>query len=94
LYGALVWLVPVSFVGVGVFVLSWFTEAWVNTDLVFLLSMLVIGLIVLGVSRNVAIFLVDAGLLFEEFFQRMSRLAVPAFAHLLCAAGYSFRVHL
>ena len=82
LYGALVWLVPVSFVGVGVFVLSWFAEAWVNTNLVFLLSMLVIGLIVLRVSRNVAIFLVGAGLLFEEFFQRMSRLAVPAFAFL------------
>jgi voltage-gated potassium channel len=41
-----------------------------------------IGLIVLGVSRSVAIFLVDAGLLFEEFFQRMSRLAIPAFAFL------------
>src|SRR5262249_12972791 len=41
-----------------------------------------IGLIVLGVSRSVAIFLVDAGLLFEEFFHRMSRLAVPAFAFL------------
>ena len=44
--------------------------------------MLLIGLIVLAVSRNVAIFLVDAGLLFEEFFHRMSRLAVPAFAFL------------
>jgi len=82
LYGALVWLIPVSIVGAAVFVLSWFAEASVNTNLVFLLSMLVIGLIVLGVSRNVAIFLVDAGLLFEEFFHRMSRLAVPAFAFL------------
>ena len=64
------------------FVLSWFAESLVNTDRAFLLSMLVIGLIVLGVSRHVAIFLVDAGLLFDEFFQRMSRLAVPAFAFL------------
>ena len=39
-------------------------------------------MIVIGVSRDVAIFLVDAGLLFEEFFQRMSKLAVPAFAFL------------
>lgn len=38
--------------------------------------------IVLAVSRNVAVFLVDAGLLFEEFLQRMSRLAIPAFAFL------------
>jgi voltage-gated potassium channel len=82
LYSALLWLVPVFLVGVGVFVLSWFAEALVNTDLAFLISMLAIALIVLGVSQNVAIFLVDAGLLFEEFFQRMSRLAVPAFAFL------------
>lgn len=56
LYGALVWLIPVFMVGAGVFVLSWFAESFVNTNQAFLLSMLVIGLIVLGVSRNVAIF--------------------------------------
>jgi voltage-gated potassium channel len=82
LYGALTWLIPVFLVGVAALVTSWFAEPVVNTDFAFLLSMLVIALIVLGVSRNVAIFLVDAGLLFEEFFQRMSRLAVPAFAFL------------
>jgi voltage-gated potassium channel len=82
LHGALAWLIPVFVVGAAVLVLSWLAEPLVNTDLAFLLSMLVIGLIVFGVSRNVAIFLVDAGLLFEEFFQRMSRLAVPAFAFL------------
>jgi voltage-gated potassium channel len=82
LYGALVWLIPVSIVGAAVFVLSRFAESLVNTDRACLFSMLVIGLIVLVVSRYVAIFLVDAGLLFDEFFQRMSRLAVPAFAFL------------
>lgn len=82
LYGAMAWLIPVFLVGAGVFVLSWFAEPLVNTDLVFLAAMLTIGLIVLAVSRSVAIFLVDAGLLFDEFFQRMSRLAVPAFAFL------------
>jgi voltage-gated potassium channel len=35
---------------------------------------------VLTVSRDVAAFLVDAGLLFEEFFSRVSRPVVPAFA--------------
>jgi voltage-gated potassium channel len=44
---------------------------------------------VLVVSRSVAIFRVDAGLLFEEFFERMSRLAIPAFAFL---TFYSLRV--
>jgi voltage-gated potassium channel len=82
LYRALAWLVPVFLVGGVVFSLSWLSEAMVNTNLVFLLAMSAIGLIVLGVSRSVAIFLVDAGLLFEEFFQRMSRLAIPAFAFL------------
>ena len=82
LYGALVWLFPVFLVGGAVFALSWLSEAMVNTNLVFLLAMSAIGLIILGVSRSVAIFLVDAGLLFEEFFARMSRLAIPAFAFL------------
>jgi voltage-gated potassium channel len=82
LYGALVWLVPVFIVGIGVFVLSWFASSLVNTDQVFLASMLLISLIVIGVSRHVAVFLVDAGLLFDEFFERMSRLAIPAFAFL------------
>ena len=82
LYGALFWLIPIFLVGTCVFVLSWFAEPVVNTDLTFLAAMLAIGLIVLVVSRSVAIFLVDAGLLFEEFFQRMSRLMVPAFAFL------------
>jgi voltage-gated potassium channel len=82
LYGALIWLVPIFLVGAGVFVLSWFAEPVVNTELTFLAAMLAIGLIVLAVSRSVAIFLVDAGLLFEEFFERMSRLMVPAFAFL------------
>jgi voltage-gated potassium channel len=82
LYGALVWVIPIFMVGVGVFVLSWFVEPLVNTDWTFLLSMLVVGGIVFGVSRHVAVFLVDAGLLFDEFFQRMSRLVVPAFAFL------------
>jgi voltage-gated potassium channel len=82
LYGALTWLAPVFLVGAAAFILSWVNESLVNTNFVFLLAMSAIGVTVLGVSRNVAIFLVDAGLLFEEFFQRMSRLAVPAFAFL------------
>ena len=82
LYGALAWLIPVFLVGAGVFVLSLFAARLVNTDFTFLLAMLAISLIVLGVSRSVAIFLVDAGLLFEEFFERMSKLAIPAFAFL------------
>jgi len=82
LYRALLWLLPVFLVGACVFVLSLFNAPLVNNNAAFVAAMLLIGLIVLAVSRSVAIFLVDAGLLFEEFFQRMSRLAVPAFAFL------------
>ncbi|HEY7669676.1 MAG TPA: ion channel [Hyphomicrobium sp.] len=82
LYRALLWLLPVFLVGAGVLLLSAFDAPLINNNLAFLAAMVLIGLIVLAVSRNVAVFLVDAGLLFEEFFGRMSRLAVPAFAFL------------
>jgi len=82
LYRALLWLLPVFMVGFGVLVLSGIDAPLVNNNPAFLTAMALIGLIILGVSHNVAIFLVDAGLLFEEFFHRMSRLAVPAFAFL------------
>jgi voltage-gated potassium channel len=82
LYRALLWLLPVFAVGMAVLVLSVIDAPLINNNLAFLAAMLLIGFIVLAVSRNVAIFLVDAGLLFEEFFSRMSRLAVPAFAFL------------
>ena len=77
---AAVWLVPVFFVGAVVILLSRSVGTVANMDMVFVGAMAIIGLIVLTVSRDVAIFLVDTGLLFEEFFSRMSRLVIPAFA--------------
>jgi voltage-gated potassium channel len=77
---AAVWLVPVFFVGAVVILFSRTVGTLANMDMVFLVAMTIIGLIVLTVSREVAIFLVDAGLLFEEFFSRVSRLVIPAFA--------------
>ena len=65
---AAVWLVPVFFVGASVILLSRTVGVLANMDMVFLGAMTIIGLIVLTVSREVAIFLVDAGLLFEEFY--------------------------
>jgi voltage-gated potassium channel len=82
LFAALVWLVPIAFVGAAVFLLSRVAGTIADTDLVLIGTMTVIGLIVLAVSRDVAIFLVDAGLLFEEFFSRIARLVIPAFAFL------------
>ena len=77
---AAVWLVPVFFIGAIVILLSRTVGSVLNMDMVFLGAMSLIGLIVLTVSRDVAVFLVDAGLLFKEFFRRVSRLVIPAFA--------------
>jgi len=65
-----------------VLLLSHVAEPLANTGVVLIAAMTLIGLIVFTVSRDVAVFLVDAGLLFEEFFFRIQRLVVPAFAFL------------
>jgi mRNA degradation ribonuclease J1/J2 len=65
-----------------VLTLSQISQSAADTQFAFLVAMLTIGMIVLAVSTNVAIFLVDTGLLFEEFFQRISHLIIPAFAFL------------
>jgi voltage-gated potassium channel len=80
--GAILWLLPVWMVGAGVLTLAHVSEPVINTAYGLLVAMSIIGAIVLIVSREVVIFLVDAGLLFEEFFRRISHLVVPAFAFL------------
>jgi len=80
LFSSASWLLPVSAVGVTVLLLSLHPTAAVDTSFAFLAAMALIAGIVFSVSRSVVVFLVDAGLLFDEFFQRMSRLAIPAFA--------------
>jgi voltage-gated potassium channel len=82
LFSSASWLLPVSAVGVTVLLLSLHPTAAVDTSFAFLAAMALIAGIVFAVSRSVVVFLVDAGLLFDEFFQRMSRLAIPAFAFL------------
>jgi voltage-gated potassium channel len=80
--GAFLWLFPTFIVGGGVVLLSHVAEPVANTAPVLIGAMALIGLIVFTVSRDVAVFLVDAGLLFEEFFFRIQRLVIPAFAFL------------
>jgi voltage-gated potassium channel len=79
---SLIWLLPVGIVGAGVYLLSGFAGGAVDSSGVFLAAMAFIGLIVFAVSRDVALFLVETGLLFDEFLARVSRLAIPAFAFL------------
>ncbi len=76
------WLAPLMFVAsLAFFVPIYATSHEVETAL-FLLKMAVASAIVLLTSRYVAIFLLDAGLLFEGFFAHAGRLLLPAFAFL------------
>lgn len=63
--GALTFLVPALNLGVGA------------RDGLLLGAMAVIAIVVLLVSRDVAIFLIDVGLMFEDFFRRIARLILP-----------------
>jgi voltage-gated potassium channel len=80
--GAFLWLFPTFLIGGGVLLLSRVAQPIAGSPAVLIGAMTLIGAIVFTVSRDVAIFLVDAGLLFEEFFSRIERLAIPAFAFL------------
>ncbi len=74
------WLLPVFAIGGVTFALpgSGLPTAWYEA--LFLVAMGAIAVIVLFVSREVAIFLLDTGLMFEDFFKRISGLVVPTFA--------------
>ena len=79
---ALAWLLPVFAVGALSFLLPHFDISIRTHSALFLVAMSVISVIILAVSRDVATFLIDTGLLFEEFFERARHLVIPAFAFL------------
>jgi voltage-gated potassium channel len=78
--GVFGWLVPVLAIGAVTFALPGSPVPLAWYDALFLAAMGAIAGIVLFVSREVAIFLLDTGLLFEDFFQRVRQLVVPTFA--------------
>lgn len=75
-----VWLFPILVIGAATFVVPGLALAAPTLDGVFLAAMAAIALLFMLVSRSVCTFLLDTGLLFEEFFQQISRLLIPAFA--------------
>jgi len=84
------WLVPILIVGIAVSLLpAPLLEGAVNS--VLLTAMLAISAFIFFVSSDIAVFLLDTGLLFEQFFSRIAALTVPAFAFLTC---YSLMVIL
>jgi len=76
------WLLPMIAIGSATFLAPTLKLSPAATDALFLAAMLLIALTIMGVSPNVAAFLIDAGLLFEQFFGRASRMLVPVFAFL------------
>lgn len=79
---AFLWLVPVALVGFSNFVAP-LDAIGPDGRVAWLLgAMAAVALVVLLASRNVAVFLIDTGLLFEDFFDIMAGLVKPAFAFL------------
>jgi voltage-gated potassium channel len=73
------WLVPIAILGAFTFLLPGQALDSSAHNAVFLAAMAVIAAIVFWVSADVCAFLIETGLLFEEFFHRLSGLFVPAF---------------
>ncbi len=79
---SVLWLLPVFGIGVLTFALPTLELSQLAADVSFLVAMLAIAIIVFTVSADVSTFLIETGLLFEEFFGRISKLVVPTFAFL------------
>lgn len=74
------WLVPIAAIGAATFALP--AGLGAGADWAFLAAMGAIAVVVFATAREVAVFLIDAGLLFEEFFERLGRLVLPVYAFL------------
>ena len=85
----LLWLIPIFAVGALTFLLPWTQLETAPVNTIFLGSMAVLAIIIFLVSRDVCAFMIETGLLFEGFFQRIARLAAPIFAFF---TFYSFTV--
>lgn len=79
---AFLWLVPVVLVGLANFAAPLQAIGHEGRTIWLLAAMGTIGLVVLMAGRSVAVFLIDTGLLFEDFFDIMAGLVKPAFAFL------------
>jgi voltage-gated potassium channel len=77
---AFLWLVPVFAIGIATFLLPHQDFEVETISLLLLAGMGLIGLIVFTVSGDVTAFLLDTGLLFEEFFEQTNALLAPTLA--------------
>jgi len=75
-----VWILPLAAVGLMTFLAPLEHMTPTEHDAALLGAMTIISLTVLVASQSVAIFLLDMGLLFEDFFDNAAHLLKPAFA--------------
>ena len=78
----LVWLLPLLAIAAMSFALPGLGMGEKATGLALLAMMSVIATVVLVLSPAVSGFLLDIGLVFEQFFERIGRVLIPAFAFL------------
>lgn len=76
------WLTPIVFITTLAFFVPVYGVGSEMEEALFLGKMAAASVVVLLASRYVAIFLLDAGLLFEGFFSHIGKLFLPAFAFL------------
>lgn len=76
------WLLPILAIGVLNFLLPMETWSATPREHWLLVTMSLIALVVYFGGHSVAVFLVDTGLLFEDFYDKATRLIKPAFAFL------------
>lgn len=74
------WLIPLALTGISTFVLTDVFSSQGGVATVFFIAMGLTSLIVLWVSRDVCAFLLETGLVFEDFFRRIAGLVIPSFA--------------
>ncbi|MBI1244494.1 MAG: two pore domain potassium channel family protein [Alphaproteobacteria bacterium] len=79
---SLSWLLPTAALCALTFLVPGIDPTGRAIDVTFVLAMGGVSVLVLITAQNVAVFLLDAGLLFEEFFERVERLIMPVYAFL------------
>ena len=84
-----IWLLPVCIVAALTFFVPGVKLESSGSDIVFLALVAGVSLFVMVISRQICLFLIDTGVLFDHLFVQMSRLGRPAFAFFTL---YSFSV--
>ncbi|MCZ6453355.1 MAG: potassium channel family protein, partial [Alphaproteobacteria bacterium] len=83
------WLVPVTILCVLTFLAPSFNLDATGAGVVMVAGMAMTSIFIIAMSRTICVFLIDTGLLFDQFFVRMLQLFAPAFAFFTL---YSFNV--